>query len=263
MIIAVLVAALLLGVTWAVLRRKVFVVRYIDVIVQGDNGADDYAQRARELSGIRLGDSIFDANRQNVEVALRADGELKLTGFAITMPDRVTMSIAVGKPVLAIRHMGYNYTLDSTLHVIDCAQSADISGLPLVTGIEMQQTPIGTRLNVQPLDAEALASVAEALKDTGMVDSVEYVNMSNTLDISALTRNGWKLVLGDARDMQHKLTWAGQLSAQLESEGKTGGTIDVSTATHAYYAPPAETAVPQYEATQLPDDYEFVTFPPN
>lgn len=254
LIVAALIAVILAAALGIVLR-KVMVVKHVDVAgVQGEQ-----AQQVLDMSGIRLGQSIFDVDSRQIAINLRENGYVKLESVDVRKPDSVTLNVSMRDRAAAIEHLGFVYIVDAELSVLECMGALGDMGVPLITGAEIQQTPVGTPLNMDRSQAELLRDVLEAVNAAGLTGELSEINIAGAQQIYCVTRSGYVFRLGNMDGMAKKLSWILPMQQRLISEGRVGGTVDVTGLDAADYIPPratpAVTASPaQAAATFAPYD---------
>lgn len=257
-LIAVILAAAL-----GIVLRKVMVVKNVDVVgAQGEQ-----AQQVLDMSGIRLGQSIFDVDSRQIAINLREDGYVKLESVEVRKPDSVTLNVSRRDKAAALEHLGFVYIVDAELSVLECMGALGDAGVPLITGAQIQQTPVGTPLNMDRSQAELLRDVLAAVKAAGLIGELSEINIAGAQQIYCVTRSGYVFRLGGMDDMAKKLGWILPMQQSLISEGRTGGTVDVTSLIAADYIPPRATPTAtlspaQAQATFTPYDSVTATAQP-
>ena len=130
MLVAIALVALILGAVSGVVFRKVMVVK--NIVVEGVD--DETANTARALSGIRLGQSVFDIDERQIAINLREDGYIKLCSVEVQRPDTVILNLKKRVGVAAFEHLGFTYIVDSELSVLECVGALSGAGVMIVTG---------------------------------------------------------------------------------------------------------------------------------
>lgn len=239
-LIAVAIVALLAATALGIAYRKVMVIKNIEVA-----GVDDAtAQKVRYLSGLKLGQSIFDVDSRQIAINLRADGYIKLCDVAVERPDTVRISVAMRTPAAALQHLGFSYLVDGELSVLESSNGQTDFGVPLIKGASMQQTPVGMTLNMDIRQRELAMELLEAIYGAGLGELVSEINIADTQNLTLTTRTGQVYRLGDRTNMATKLSLVAPVDAQLSAEGREPGTVDVSGGKYADYIPPESTPAP-------------------
>ena len=244
MLVAIALVALILGAVSGVVFRKVMVVK--NIVVEGVD--DETVNTARALSGIRLGQSVFDIDERQIAINLREDGYIKLCSVEVQRPDTVILNLKKRVGVAAFEHLGFTYIVDSELSVLECVGALSDAGVMIVTGAPIQRTPVGMPLNVDATRGDMLKTLLSAVESAGISGDIGEINVANEQNLYCVMRGGLVFRLGDITNIESKLAWITPMQRQLLSEGRSSGTVDVTGVTSADYIPPSATP----EATALP-----------
>ncbi len=240
MLIAIALVALIVCATAGILVRKVMVVK--NIVVQGVD--DELAADARTLSGIRLGQSVFDIDERDIAINLRTNGYIKLCSVDVQKPDTVVLRLEKRNAVAAFEHLGFTYIVDNELYVLECISGLSNSGYTLITGVDIQRTPVGMPLNIDTSRGEMIKTLLSTIESLNLGDTVSEINAANSQSIICETSAGVEFKLGDISSLETKLSWIEPMLRQLRKEGLQSGTVDVSGLTSADYSPPETTAAP-------------------
>ncbi len=239
-LIAVAIVALLTAGALSVAYRKVMVVKNIEI-----TGVDaETAQQVRYMSGIRLGQSIFDVDSRQIAINLRKDGYIKLCGVEVRKPDTVEIAVALRTPAAALEHLGFSYLVDGELCVLESSNGQTDYGVPLIKGADMQQTPVGMTLNMDSSRRELAIELIDAVYQAGLGELIAEINMADTQNLTLRARSGQLYSLGDRTNLASKLSLMSPVDARLSAEGRALGTVDVSSGRYADYIPPESTPAP-------------------
>ena len=256
MLIAIALVALILGAISGVVFRKVMVVK--NIVVEGVD--EDTASDARKLSGIRLGQSVFDIDERQIAINLRENGYIKLCSVEVQKPDTVILNLKKRVGVAAFEHLGFTYIVDSELSVLECVGALSDAGVMIVTGAPIQRTPVGMPLNVDATRGDMLKTLLGAVEAAGISGDISEINVANEQNIYCVMRGGLVFKLGDITSIESKLAWITPMQRQLLSEGKSSGTVDVTGVTSADYIPPSATPEPASQPGQTLPAVTFVPF---
>ena len=237
MLVAIALVALILGAVSGVVFRKVMVVK--NIVVEGVD--DETANTARALSGIRLGQSVFDIDERQLAINLREDGYIKLCSVEVQRPDTVILNLKKRVGVAAFEHLGFTYIVDSELSVLECVGALSDAGVMIVTGAPIQRTPVGMPLNVDATRGDMLKTLLSAVESAGISGDISEINVANEQNLYCVMRGGLVFRLGDITNIESKLAWITPMQRQLLSEGRSSGTVDVTGVTSADYIPPSAT----------------------
>lgn len=234
------VIAVICGIAIGIYFDKVMVVKTLTV-----QGVDDAAkQDVARMSGIRLGQSIYDVDSRQVAINLREDGYIKLVDLEVIKPDTVVLTAARRQKVAALEHLGFLYVVDREMSVLECLSGMSDAGVLRITGAQIQQTPVGMAVNMEENVRDTAAQVLSAIEDAGLGDEIAELNVASVHDLYVVTRSRYVFRLGTAQRLAEKLAWVRPMVEQLTGEGRTSGTVDVSGVSAADYMPPRATPAP-------------------
>ena len=89
-----------------------------------------------------------------------------------------------------------------------------------------------------------MTTLLETFAQYNMTDKIARINLEDVNSITLVLKNGMNANFGQADKIEEKLAWLANILPVLESEGKTGGTIDISSVDMPIYVPPEGTAEP-------------------
>ena len=241
--VAVLAVAL-----WLLLTNAVFVVREVQVVGAGEIPEAD----VRRLSGIQLGSRLTSLNAEQVRLHVESDGRVAFVSLGTRLPNRVVLTVRPRSEDAVMLQAGKIVVLDSDGYVVSVTDRLPTGNAVYVTGIRVANPVPGRQLDLADGRVGCMRAVLEALKEQGVTAYVSELSVADTADLRIITRTGITVLLGDSEDMPAKITWMAGALSDLEARGETTGTLDVSSATKADFAPPPVEATPEPEETPMP-----------
>lgn len=226
--IAVLVV---LTVVAMLLWKSVFVVR--NVIVEGAvNASDEVIIRASEID---MGGSIWKVDEAALRKALESSGRYALDGIQVELPNTVALFVRERTRDAVVRNGGQYLVLDSDGYVVEVLSSMPAESGIFVNGLEGTSYLLGGRISAPEEKLAAMKCVLEAIRIQAAGAYVSEVNLEDVMSIWITSRTGIRVELGDSLNMEAKVLWMRSVVADLEGQGATGGTLDVSSGTKADY----------------------------
>ncbi len=224
-----------------VLMRVVFVVKDIQVV-----GATQFsAQQVVSMTGIQLGESMFNVNEQSARRGFLSHGVLSFERLEKWMPSTVRVSVRERTPRVIISYAGLPTVLDEYGYAIAQARDLSSQGLPMVTGLRLTACEVGRQAVSQtPLQIEAMSACVQQLYAQQYVQLISELNVSDLDNLYLMTRAGMMVKLGGSEQLQQKLLWMNSALTQLTAEGAVKGILDVSSAQSAVYQPAADDQQP-------------------
>lgn len=226
-------AAVLIALTLGITYRRVMVVKNVEV-----TGVDEeLANEVRRLSGVNLGQSIYDVDRRRIAINLRANGYIKLCEVEIERPDTVRIAVKQRTKAAALQHLGFTYVVDEEMNVLECCSGLSEAGTMIVTGAPIQQTPVGMPVNMDEQKRSQLGYIISGIGGAGVADMISEINVASLQNIYIVTRSGYVFRIGSTDDIEAKLKWIRPVEAQLRAEGRPSGTVDITSGIAADYIP--------------------------
>ena len=212
--------------------------RVTEIRVDGDPGEYD-PQEILATAGIRKGQSLLLVDRDraaaNVQSAFPA---LSNASVSCSLPGLVTIRVNESQVRAVIEYEGERWVFDEYCHVIGRAE--DGKRYVAVSGLEVSGVRIGREMTTDRVNASALActkTILTQLVSKGLADRVSSLNMENLANIEFVYDRTFTVKLGTGSKLEYKLERFASVIRSVTEEGKTGGTIDVSSDGKSYYSP--------------------------
>ena len=256
-ILWVVLTALFLG---ALLFSAFKVMRVHEVTFRGlVHVAEDYATG---LSGVKKGTHIFNVDRSAIEANINADPYLVYEATTYIFPDTLVIDVRERQERAAIAIANSYVVIDEDCVILRQTEAGDVPDVAEVIGLEISEFTPGYELrSTDTYKQETLKYVLEAVIYSGLTGSIEEINMIDVNDIHLTTTAGMEIVLGQRENANEKLLLAKSVIDYLAKEGKTSGTLDVTTDGQASYMAEPETLLPNTGTTVLPNDTDATASP--
>ena len=247
-IVLILLALVLVIAIGAALSMEMFKLRAVVV----DGCSAQPASAVTTLSGLSLGESIFDVNFGNVKKAIEQNPYFEVEQVSLLFPDRIYISVHERTPIAAISYLGALILMDEQGQILDVRDVAGELNMPVVTGVMVTTFTVGEKVgSSQNGQVEAMGAVLGELKSQNAAFLISELNVSDIGELYLITTDGFKVRLGNQTDMQKKVQWLRTTLIELWSKGERGGTINLMDTQSAVYAP--ENSV-QPQGEDMPED---------
>jgi cell division protein FtsQ len=225
--IAVIVLLIVLIIALLFVVYQLFLVR--GIFVTG-NVSEEYVI---SLSGIEQNQSVFFINEETALEKIDAEPWLKAVEVKVKYPDKVFIT-AEQREIAAYVDKGDDYlAIDSEGVLLRVVPKSQVS-LPVVYGLQMDKFEVGKTLGA--LDTFVLGVVQRLLVQLGESDlNIASIDVSLAANIVFATHDGIKIEIGDDTQLAAKFELAVNSLLWLDEKEKTGGILDVSAVTSAYY----------------------------
>ena len=206
---------------------QLFLVR--GIFVTG-NVSDEYVI---SLSGIEQNQSVFLINELAAFEQIDAEPWLKAVEVEVKYPDKVFITVQK-REIAAYVDKGDDYlAIDSEGVLLRVVPKSSVS-LPVVHGLQMDKFEVGKPLGA--LDTFVLGVVQRLLVQLGDSDlNIAGIDVSLAANIILETHDGIEIEIGDDTQLSAKFELAVNSLLWLQEKEKTGGILDVSAVTSAYY----------------------------
>ncbi|MBQ9942492.1 MAG: FtsQ-type POTRA domain-containing protein [Christensenellaceae bacterium] len=233
-ILTFLIVVLLLGLL-AFLGYKF--IRADKVSVEGNSQiSEDYIL---SISGIEKGEHIFAIDRDFVERSIETEPYLELLDVKYGFPNKLTLVVSERQAVACFEFRGVYVVTDATGYILETVENP--SGLPVISGINVTEFALGANIRTDDTyKQEIMAQLLSALEEDGLAGTVAAIDLADVNSVSMSLDNSVTVVLGQADRLHEKLAWLKEILGVLAEEGRTGGTVDLSTVESPVYRPAPE-----------------------
>lgn len=197
------------------------------------------------LSGIKTGTHVFNVNKDLAKAGVEADPYLTLEGIEYTFPNTITLVVSERQGTACFEFRGAYVVTDSTGFILESCMEKDRPDLPIIEGINVTEFALGAKIRTDDTyKQDIMTTLLETFAQYNMTDKIARMDLEDVNSITLVLKNGMNANFGQADKIEEKLAWLANILPVLESEGKTGGTIDISSVDMPIYVPPEGTAEP-------------------
>lgn len=234
MLAALAVVALIV---YLVLTNYVFVVRSVSVEL---SGTDRYtSQQVALQSGLTLGTRMDRIDSDAIAHQLGATGWLQLDEVRLEYPSKVILAVSERTPAALVSHVSTVLVTDSDGVLIE-----QVSGDPgyanclYITDVDVKRAQPGQRLQASTAGKiDAIVALLKGLEEVPCQSLISWATLENPQNIKLYSTNHVWVEMGDDENMADKLRWTEAVLNDLIGRGEKLGTLNVSSGTHADYAP--------------------------
>ena len=231
----ILLLAVVVAAAVVLYRNNIEIVR----VIQVTDVTDAEARFIAEQCGIADGARMDRLTEEGVRVALQGFGQWEFLSLEKIAPSTVILHMRARTARAVVHYAGSTLLLDEYAQVISNRrdeQGAD--GLLEIRGMEIRSAQEGSLIGTSDVNqATGVSDVLKALVETGALQRIQELNAANLDNLYMITHAGVRVQLGDSENARDKCLWMNGVLDSLESEGKTGGRVDVSTGVSAVYSP--------------------------
>ena len=220
-LIVLLIAALIFD------MYLLFQVRSINVV--GGVSVD----HAISLSGITKNQSVFLIDKEAAFERIDADTWIKMVEVKIKYPDQVVITAQQREIAAYVVKDDGLLAVDKECVLLEVV-AKDEAALPQIFGMQMDKFEVGKQLGA--LDSFVLGVVQRVIAQLNESSlDVVHIDVSLAANIVLHTKQGIEIEIGDDTQLAAKFELATITLKELGQRGKSGGILDVSAVTSAYY----------------------------
>ena len=203
------------------------------------------AEEMIELSGVEYGTNLFMVDETEVAERFASSPVVVFEKLVRKYPTELELYVRERKAVVMIAYIDSNLILDNELVVMDTG--TEESSYPVLTGIQITSFQLGQQLvTADEFQLKTTIRLLEALENDYGLD-IARIDVSNTSNLLLYTQSGMAIKLGNIDDIEAKLQRTQTIYGILTEQGKTSGTLDVTTGSGGSYLP---STVEQPESTE-------------
>ena len=221
---------------YLVLTNYVFVVRSVGVELSGDRYT---SQQVVLESGLTLGTRMDRIDQEAIARRLGDTGWLRLEEIRLEYPNRAVLVVAERTPAALVSHVSTMLVTDSDGVLIEqVTGDPGYSNCLYVTDVDVKRAQPG-----QPLQAatvgkiNALVALLKGFEQVPCQSLISWATMENPQNIMMYSTNHVWVEMGGSENIADKLRWTQAVLEDLIARGEKLGTLNVSSGTHADYAP--------------------------
>ena len=127
-----------------------------------------------------------------------------------------------------------------------------VSYTHLIRGISVTEFALGAKIRTDDTYKQSIMTILlESMQSYQLSERIWEIDLQDTNSIIFQLSNGMKVNLGQADQMEEKMAWLHNILEELEAQGLSGGTIDLSSVEAPTYLPPAQ---PEASGDAVPQD---------
>ncbi len=221
------------------------------VVVGNEKYSTDYIVN---LSGLELGRHMLFCDLDEAELNIEEEPYLQVEQITYIFPSRIRIIVSERTEVAGIIGLEGNVIIDKNGYVLSISGSTDMTDLLQVTGISMTGFQLGQRLGEgNDFGTATLIQLIDKLEEYQLVNRIKSVDLTTPLAITMIADNGLRIHVGQATDLDTKMSSLSKLLPQFLTQNITTGTLYLSAKGGTVYSPAnaGTNATPIEDATGL------------
>jgi cell division protein FtsQ len=219
------------------LGTEIFQVKKITVLCSGTLDRNVIMN----LSGVSYGDNIFKISRDKVKKRIESNSPYPVVeAVSFRLPDEVVLAVEERVPAAVIPYLSSYIVIDANGFIMEIIkQKADIP-YPVVEGIRLSSLTKGSKLEVAESGTykqKVMIRVLQAVQEWNEGSMLHSIRMEDPDNILLVTRDGVRITIGQATNLDKKLGWLkSDAYTEVLEKGQTG-ILDVSVPGKAVFRP--------------------------
>lgn len=206
------------------------------------------------LAGIDLNTHMWFFSAKKAEDRIEKDPYIVEANIKRSYPDTLSISVLEREAVAVIQSASAYAVIDSSGYVMSIDDAASYSDIMTVSGMGASGYKVGTYLGDEnDFMAKTLFSILDAMTQSGIIQDVKSLDISNPLSIKMVMRSGIAVHMGQSDDASEKFEKLAKVLPWLAERGYTDGSVDISMKGAPVYSPPyTPTPAPTLTPTPVP-----------
>ncbi|HOQ62764.1 MAG TPA: FtsQ-type POTRA domain-containing protein, partial [Clostridia bacterium] len=195
-------------------------------------------ETAISLAGLDRSMFYFTLREEDISRAINANRYLVYQSMEKIFPGTLNIIVIERKPFAFFTHLGVGYILAQDGIILEKTRELrDGSGLILVNGLAVWgQQALGTLpASTDLVQAEILVDLFEQLSVWGFEDQLNNIDITQSMNISMQTKDGFTINLGTAEQLHAKVGTVASVVNALRSRQMSGGIIEATLPGEATY----------------------------
>ena len=209
-------------------------------------------------SGISYGDNILQISKDQVKKRIESNPPFQIVeGISITLPHDVHIMVTERVPAAVIPYLSSHILVDSSGFILDILKQAQQTIYPVVEGVSISKLTKGTTLEPAgegSYQQKILVRMLQALEEWDINQMIQTLDLDNPDDIVLITRDGIRVKLGQAVELDRKLGWLQSAAYTEVLQRDEAGVFDVSVPGKAIFHPQTSSADQEEDSGEPADD---------
>ncbi|MGB7605611.1 MAG: FtsQ-type POTRA domain-containing protein [Lutisporaceae bacterium] len=194
-------------------------------------------QEIIRLSDLSYQQNIFRINTKDTMKSIFQNPYIKRIKINRVLPNVINIDIIERKPLVLVPYVGSYLFVDQEGIVVEINSSIKDLKLPIINGLKFNTFKLGEEIMLEDKQQlEIMVRLINEITNTGINQEISEINTADILDIKLLTKNGIKINLGDASDIENKIPLAKAILQDLNKK-KLKGTIEMGHKGNPFFKP--------------------------
>lgn len=206
------------------LSSSFFQIKFIAV-----NGNNNVArEEVIKLSSIYYGENIFRINKKNSMKSIFQNPYVKMIKIRRVIPSKVVIDIIEREIMAYVPYVGSYLNIDEEGMILEINPAIKRTDLPVVKGLKFNTFKVGEHLNIESKEQfTATTSLIKEIKNSGMLNIVSEIDVSDLSNIRLKIKEGIKANLGGTDNLNYKINFARSIVEDIKKQNLKG-TIELS-----------------------------------
>ena len=228
-----IIAVSVLFVLW-LLFFQVFVIRKVNV----SGTSAEIWKTVAKAAGLDHSPFYFFVNESKVREGIESNRYLIFESMEKIIPGTVNIKVIQRRPYAFFIHLGVGYVLSKDGMILEKTRELKVGeNLMKVVGLAVNehQSPGSIPASTDPSQTEVLLELFEELDAWDFASQVDTLDISKSLSLTLLTKDGYTINLGSDSQLHAKIGTVASVVNELRRRQMTGGIIEATRPGEATY----------------------------
>lgn len=194
-------------------------------------------QEIIRLSGLSYQQNIFRINTKATMKSIFQNPYVKKIKIDRALPNVINIDIIERKPLVLVPYVGSYLYVDQEGIVVEINSSIKDLKLPIINGLKFSTFKLGEEIKLEnKQQLESMVKLINEISNTGINQEITEINTADVSNIKLITKNGIKINLGDASDLENKIPLAKAIIQDLNKK-KLKGTVEMGHKGNPFFKP--------------------------
>ena len=210
-------------------------VRAGTILVEGNVNMP--AEQVVALSGIKEGTHLLKINKTAAKEGIESDPHFIYESVKYKFPSSIVIVVKERIETVCFRFYNAYVITDEQGRILGHVENEQ-PNLPLVKGLTVTDFTLGEVIETKDAHKqETMLQILGQMHTFALADRVKEIDITEANAVCLLLQDGTKVELGQPLELSKKFAWLASILENLEGQGISGGTINITTTKAPTYRP--------------------------
>ena len=189
------------------------------------------------LAAVPVDTHMLLLDKEQIRENIEADPHLIVKDILCELPSTLVITVEERSAVACSDFQGNTVALSAELIVLSLNSEAEsLDNLIQIRGLDIVQADLSCEIVSDiPYKVSVVQRILEEIISSDINGAITVIDVEDVNNIKLETSDGFDVNFGQGDSYTEKVYWIKTMTEKLSSEGKSGGTIDVSSGDFATY----------------------------